>query len=144
MNTQPAITSFQNEYYFLSNMYPTPERIKFKGYAFTCVESAYQGFKVMQPSYFQSMNGYQAKRANRNYLMRDDWTLLKNQVMYSLLIEKFKQPELRKLLIATGDREIIEGNNWGDIYWGMSKGIGVNTLGRMLMQLRSEIIKGAR
>lgn len=142
MITNTAITSFRDDYYFLSNMYPVT--ITFNGYTFSCVESAYQGFKVMQPDYFQSMNGYQAKRANRSYLMRDDWETLKNPVMYSLLIEKFKQPELRKLLIATGDREIIEGNNWGDIYWGMSAGVGVNTLGRMLMQLRDEINTGAR
>jgi ribA/ribD-fused uncharacterized protein len=144
MNILPAITSFKDEYSFLSNMYPTPMLIEFKGYVFTCTESAYQGFKVMQPDYFQSLNGYQAKRVSKSYVMRSDWDTLKNPLMYSLLIEKFRQPELRELLMDTDGMELIEGNQWGDTYWGVSGGIGANTLGRMLMQLRSEIIIGAR
>jgi len=139
-----TITNFRDQYYFLSNMYPLPEPITIWGYTFTCTESAYQGFKVMQPSHFQSLNGYEAKHANLRFVMRDDWQTLKNQVMYSLLIEKFKQPALREQLLATLDAEIIEGNKWADTYWGMSGGIGANTLGRMLMQLRNELRTGVR
>jgi len=31
---------------------------------------------------------------------------------------------LRMQLIETGGDEIIEGNDWGDIYWGVCNGIG--------------------
>ena len=46
--------------------------------------------------------------------------------------------DLRSLLVATGDRELIEGNTWGDTFWGVDKntGQGENHLGRILMELR--------
>jgi predicted NAD-dependent protein-ADP-ribosyltransferase YbiA (DUF1768 family) len=31
----------------------------------------------------------------------------------------------------------VEGNSWGDTYWGVCKGKGQNKLGHILMQVRS-------
>lgn len=45
-----------------------------------------------------------------------------------------------KKLIKTGDAELIEGNWWGDKYWGMCNGEGMNKLGKILMQVRKECI----
>ena len=52
----------------------------------------------------------------------------------------FAHDPLRSALIATGDAQIIEGNIWGDTYWGVdvNKG-GMNRLGILLMQVRDEI-----
>lgn len=56
-------------------------------------------------------------------------------------------PDDNNQLVATGDREIIEGNNWGDKEWGCvwngKEWIGENKLGRALMQIRDEITKAA-
>ena len=38
--------------------------------------------------------------------------------------------------IHTGEAELIEGNDWGDITWGVCNGIGENKLGKILMKLR--------
>jgi len=59
--------------------------------------------------------------------------------MKSCLQEKFSDPLLRKKLLATGNATLIEGNTWGDTYWGVCKGKGQNKLGKLLMELRSEL-----
>ncbi len=59
--------------------------------------------------------------------------------MAGLLVQKFQHPELAALLRATDDAELIEGNTWGDTFWGVCKGKGANNLGRMLMEIRSTI-----
>jgi hypothetical protein len=39
-------------------------------------------------------------------------------------------------LIQTGDAYLIEGNTWGDQYWGVCDGQGLNSLGLLLMETR--------
>lgn len=34
---------------------------------------------------------------------------------------------------------LIEGNDWGDTFWGMVDGEGENNLGKILMRVREEI-----
>ena len=69
--------------------------------------------------------------------VRPDWEDIKLEVMGDLLWQKFVlNRELRDRLIATGDRELVEGNAFSDFYWGVCKGRGHNHLGRLLMELR--------
>ena len=69
---------------------------------------------------------------------RRDWEDVKNYVMYKALLIKFTQHEdLRKKLIGTDNRELIE-NSRHDSYWGIGKdGSGHNLLGQLLMQVRN-------
>lgn len=82
-----------------------------------------------------------AKRIGRRIDLRADWEQVKDQVMLDLVREKFATPSLGSLLIATGDAELVEGNTWGDRYWGVdrSSGIGLNRLGQTLMVVRGEL-----
>jgi predicted NAD-dependent protein-ADP-ribosyltransferase YbiA (DUF1768 family) len=48
-------------------------------------------------------------------------------------------PDLRGLLLATGNAELIEGNDWGDTIWGVYQGQGENRLGKILMKIRQEL-----
>ena len=60
--------------------------------------------------------------------------------MKELLMAKFSQNEdLKKKLLDTGDATLIEGNTWGDKYWGVCKGVGKNRLGELLMEVREEL-----
>lgn len=59
--------------------------------------------------------------------------------MYELLISKFSDPGLRDKLIATGDAELIEGNNHWDRYCGVCRSEGQNKLGKLLMKVREEV-----
>ena len=59
--------------------------------------------------------------------------------MWKLLKTKFKNPELRALLRGTGDAPLIEGNTWGDTFWGVCGTKGSNVLGQLLMKLRNNL-----
>jgi ribA/ribD-fused uncharacterized protein len=53
---------------------------------------------------------------------------------------------LDRLLMATSPRVLIEGNDWGDDYWGVLErghGRGKNMLGRLLMLVRAELLVAA-
>lgn len=45
------------------------------------------------------------------------------------------------MLLKTGDEELVEGNTWGDTFWGVCKGKGRNELGKILMKVREEFRK---
>ena len=40
-----------------------------------------------------------------------------------------------------GDQELVEGNEWGDVFWGVCKGVGDNHLGKLLMEFRERVKK---
>lgn len=129
---------FRGEFWFLSNMFPCP--IQYNGHVFGCVESAFQAQKCPERANdFEKLNGYAARRLGRTVKLTNDWDTNKIGIMYAILKVKFANPELAKKLLATCPQEIIEENNWGDTYWGVSHGIGENNLGKLLMKVRSEI-----
>jgi predicted NAD-dependent protein-ADP-ribosyltransferase YbiA (DUF1768 family) len=87
----------------------------------------------------------EAKAAgNRNGILKDfdpvEWELRKDKVMEELLRIKFQNPDLKNLLAQTGNAKLIEGNTWGDTYWGVDvvTGVGANKLGVLLERIRSE------
>jgi ribA/ribD-fused uncharacterized protein len=63
----------------------------------------------------------QAKRLGRRCDLVYNWDEIKDDVMMSCLEKKFEIPELRAVLLATGDALLIEGNTWGDRYWGATR-----------------------
>ena len=50
-----------------------------------------------------------------------------------------QHPELAEALLRTDDCELIEGNTWGDRYWGTVDGYGENQLGQILMDIRKKL-----
>jgi predicted NAD-dependent protein-ADP-ribosyltransferase YbiA (DUF1768 family) len=72
--------------------------------------------------------------------VRPDWDDTKINTMLTLLRQKFALgSELAKKLLDTGNRDLVEGNTWGDTFWGVCKGQGENMLGKLLMQVRAEL-----
>jgi predicted NAD-dependent protein-ADP-ribosyltransferase YbiA (DUF1768 family) len=70
--------------------------------------------------------------------LRTGWETSKNAVMKALLIQKFtRHLDLAQALLATGEADLIEGNDWGDVYWGVCRAHGRNQLGRQLMEVRA-------
>ena len=137
------ITEFQPPYRWLSNF--TPCSISAFGAVFASVEHAYQAAKSSDPCIhvqFTGITAGQAKRLGRKILVRADWDMIKLEVMRDLTRLKYETPELRALLLATGDTHIIEGNTWGDTFWGVCDGRGLNHLGRIIMDTRGEIQNG--
>lgn len=77
----------------------------------------------------------------RTTLVRHDWHDIREKLMPALIHLKFQIPRLRELLLKTGDAELIEGNTWGDDFWGVFQGKGKNMLGCILMAERMQIRK---
>ncbi|CAN6447500.1 unnamed protein product [Victoria cruziana] len=74
-------------------------------------------------------------------LVRTDWENLKIDVMYKALKCKFSiYPHLNALLLSTAGSVLVEASPH-DLFWGGGReGEGLNYLGRLLMQLRSEFL----
>ncbi|MBP2299229.1 NADAR family protein [Azospirillum picis] len=133
------ITSFQGPYRFLSNMWPC--RIEWEGIEYGSTEHAYQASKTTDMAERNRIaaicDPMDAKEEGRKLTVRSDWDELKRDVMTSVIRLKFADPELAGLLLATGDRKLIEGNDWGDRIWGECPlGVGTNWLGIILMEER--------
>jgi ribA/ribD-fused uncharacterized protein len=139
-----TIDSFTGDYTFLSNFYPAP--VTFDGLLYPTTEHAFQAAKTlnyMERREIQSLaKPGDAKRRGRTVTLRDNWEVLKNHVMFGLLRDKFSKGHLRDKLLATGDAKLIEGNTWGDTYWGVCNGHGQNHLGTLLMAVRDELRTG--
>ena len=89
----------------------------------------------------QATAGNSAKEGRRRDLpLRKDWERVKEDVMDVALRAKFTQyAELRELLLATGDRKLVEHTR-NDAYWGDGgDGSGHNRLGIALMRLRRHL-----
>jgi len=131
------IDSFQGEFRWLSNFHPC--LIVYEGRIYPTVENAYQAAKK-HPSKrapFTSVGPGLAKRMGRGGPIREDWELVKVGVMTRLIADKFTPGSVLALrLVETGFAEIIEGNTWGDRFWGVCQGEGANHLGRILMERR--------
>lgn len=78
---------------------------------------------------------------NRKKKLRRDWESVKVEVMRKAVPAKFTQhAELRTILISTGDAKIVEHAE-RDSYWGDGgDGSGQNVLGRILMEVRWELL----
>jgi len=135
-----VIDRFSDKYIFLSNFYRCS--VNYKGIIYPTSENAYQAEKcvsIVDKIKFVNITPGQAKRLGRKIDIVSNWDEIKLGVMRKILEVKFSIPELRALLIRTEDSLLIEGNYWGDIYWGVYNGVGENWLGRLLMEIRSEI-----
>lgn len=135
------IDSFDGEYEFLSNFYEQP--ILYIGHWFNTTEHAFQAAKAALDSDVKRIQAAktpgQAKRLGRKIQLRSDWEAVKLQIMFDILWIKFENPDLRAKLLATGNQPLVEGNNWGDKFWGKVDGVGKNHLGIVLMDVRQKI-----
>jgi len=145
---RPSISDFQGEYHFLSNFAPAP--VMLDGVEFPTVEHAYQAAKTLEPSEREKIRGAStpdlARKMGRKLAKRPDWPEVKVEIMRDLVWQKFKNhPNLSKLLLASGDVELVEGNTWHDNFWGdclcprCSASPGQNWLGRILMEVRQRL-----
>lgn len=135
-----TIDKFHGEYRWLSNFWPCS--IMHLGMLFESVEAAYVASKTYDPieiMYISTLTPSQAKKYGRTLELRSDWEKVKVNIMYGLLKKKFKRhTDLGDMLEKTGYVELIEGNTWGDTFWGVCNGVGENMLGKLLMQVREE------
>lgn len=133
------IREFRGKYYFLSNF--SNSKIEIDGVIFDNGEAAFHSFKdVSKQSSFAGLDPSSAKKKGRKVKLRYDWEKVKDNIMYRVVKAKFTQNEDLKIkLLDTGDEYLEEGNTWNDTYWGVCRGRGKNTLGKILMKVREEL-----
>lgn len=127
------IETFRGQYAFLSNFFIEPDG--------SHVEGEYQARKSDPPCRsLEKSSPANARIQGRSLVLRPDWHQVRLGIMRELVEKKFRDhPALAQWLLDTGDTELVEGNWWGDTFWGRCKGVGENHLGRILMEVREQI-----
>lgn len=115
------ITSFGGDYRFLSNFWEC--EVPYDGYVYASSEHAYQAAKTLDPDQAQLIREARtpgvSKRLGAKADRRPDWDDIKIQIMGDILEAKFRHnPYLLERLDATKGCELVEGNTWGDNFWG--------------------------
>jgi ribA/ribD-fused uncharacterized protein len=146
------IDRFDGRYNFLSNFYSV--KIEHQGIKYPTLEHYYVSMKVKND---QQIDGKyitmidcreliakmpdpgKVKQFGKIIKVRRDWNDVKLDVMLWGVREKFKQEDLKQMLLDTGEQELVEGNTWNDTYWGICRGEGQNNLGKILMKVRTEL-----
>ncbi len=160
--TQEIIFMFRDNERWLSNFWPCKvalpaenimigsKEIELPAMEFNSTELAYVARKTLDLNIrkkIQNMSSGDAKEFSQqeDFPMRDNYeSSHKLAIMNELVRQKYsdRNPELKEKLIATGNTTIIEGNTWGDTFFGLclETGVGENWLGRITMQVRNELM----
>lgn len=138
------IDQFVGSNWFLSNFYR--HRIVYDGETYPTAEHAFQAAKTHDPEWKRNIREAgdpgTAKHYGSRVPLREDWEEVKIDIMRDILRAKFAPASLlRPRLRTTGDAMLIEGNHWGDEFWGIDYNTrkGKNWLGKLLMEVREEI-----
>lgn len=145
-----VIPEFKGEYLFLSNFYEAD--FVWRNILFKNGEQAFQYAKTFhakeragdwQHKFLTAPTPSKAKYFGRSIpIDLDAWEKNKVRYMREIIHAKFGWvPSLAGQLINTGAMLLVEGNDWGDTFWGRSKNsdgkiVGLNTLGTLLMEER--------
>jgi len=138
---------YEQDHYYLSNF--SAFSLYWEGQTFGTSEAAYHWEKFpgarcvdVRHHISHALSAHEAfKQAEANkYRRRSDWDDVKVGIMRRILRAKAAQHEyVRRKLLQTGDRELIE-NSWRDDYWGWGPNRdGQNMLGKLWMEVRAEL-----
>lgn len=153
LDTEHQVFFYEQDFYVLSNF--SSFRLKWVGIDFDTSEHAYH-FLKFRPPFDDGTNDQRRVRGEimharsahdafklaevNRHLRRPDWDDVKVSTMRDLIRAKADQHEyVRRKLLATGDRELIE-DSWRDGFWGWGPGrYGQNMLGKLWMEVRAEL-----
>ena len=154
LDTPERVCFYEQDFYVLSNF--SAFTLQWTGHRFDTLEAAYHWEKFANGSLpsegplrrtvaemvIRAPSAHEAfKIAQRfEHVRRPDWGEVKVQTMGALLRKKVEQHEyVRRKLLATGDRELVE-NSWRDDFWGWGPDRdGQNMLGKLWMEVRNEL-----
>ena len=146
LDTKTQVFFYEQDFYVLSNF--SAFRLLWNERKFDTSEAAYHWMKFMPNEIGiaalirEAPSAHEAFKLAEHYksVRRDDWNTVKVDIMRQILRAKADQHEyVRRKLLATGDRELIE-NSWRDDFWGWGPNRdGQNMLGKLWMEVRAEL-----
>lgn len=160
-----VVKEFRGHYAFLSNFAAVRiectigEPMRMPGgielfprtFAFGSVEAAYIAHKSFSLAWWQKCSEVapnraaiaELKQAGQEVDCIAHWDVIKDAVMYGLLVQKFSHESYKGMLLDTVGMTLEEGNTWKDDYWGIDRNRrperGLNKLGKMLMMIRDNL-----
>lgn len=156
----PVIGPFQGPWRILSNFYPLPVQVPLDawpvawggGPGLVCdgasTEHVYQQMKWLRRDPVRAElarlapTPSAAKRAGSGH--PEGWAGVSLLAMELCIRAKFASGgPLATALVATGLHPLAEINTWGDTFYGVCGGRGCNHLGRLLMEQRRRLVRGA-
>lgn len=145
LDTPERVCFYEQDFYVLSNF--SAFQVIWLDRAFPTAEHAYHYAKfpndlVRQVAIALAPSAHLAFKIAEEWKQyrRPDWDAVKVMAMREILREKVRQHEyVRRKLLQTGDRELVE-NSWRDDFWGWGPNRnGRNMLGKLWMEIRDEI-----
>jgi len=138
---------YEQDFYVLSNF--SAFSLQWFGYRFDTSEAAYHWMKFNSPyqanireMILLAPSAHEAFKIAERFkeVRREDWDNVKVGIMKKILQAKAGQHEyVKRKLLATGDRELVE-DSWRDDFWGWGEDRdGANMLGRLWMEIRAEL-----
>lgn len=146
LDTDQQVFFYEQDFYVLSNF--SAFTLHWRGVRFDTSEAVYHfekfsGTKVevqwMIMTAPSAHEAFKIAEANKSF-RRPDWDAVKVDIMRDILRAKANQHEyVRRKLLATGDRELVE-DSWRDDFWGWGPNRdGQNMLGKLWMEVRAEL-----
>jgi ribA/ribD-fused uncharacterized protein len=145
-DTPDQVCFYEQDFYVFSNF--SAFRLDYRGRRFDTSEAAYHFDKFWPhaPDIALQIQGAPSaheafKIAERlKHMRRPDWDDVKFNIMRDIIMHKVQQHEyVRRKLLATGDREIVE-DSWRDPVWGWGANRdGQNMLGKIWMETRAKL-----
>lgn len=145
LDTEGEVFFYEQDFYVLSNF--SSFSLEWCGHRFPTVEHVYHWLKFIDSNDLQQAicdaksahEAFKIAQDNKSWRRRD-WDAVKVPLMKNLLRAKCREHEyVRRKLLATGDRALIE-NSWRDDFWGWGPNRdGQNMLGRLWMEVRAEL-----
>lgn len=151
LDTPDQVFFYEQDFYVLSNF--SSFEIEWSGFTFKSSEHLYHwlrfslsddlhGNEIVARRVMNARSAHDAfKIAQENKAHQlSGWNTVKVGFMRRILRRKADQHEyVRRKLLATGDRELIE-NSWRDDFWGWGPNRdGRNMLGKLWMEVRAEL-----
>lgn len=146
LDTDTQIFFYEQDFYVLSNF--SAFNVDIFGRRFQTAEHAYhwRKFAGAYPTIAHAIenstsahNAFKLAEQHKDKLPQN-WNAVRLSFMREILREKVKQHEyVRRKLLATGNKEMIE-NSWRDDFWGWGQNRdGKNMLGKLWMEIRTEL-----
>lgn len=144
LDNEKQIFFYENDFYIFSNF--SSFAIEWKGKLYPTSEHVYHAEKFDYESIKEEIrntrSAHDSMKLAHSYKdkVRKDWYQNNLAVMKNILRAKVEQhPYIKKKLLDSGERELIE-DSWRDDFWGWGPNKdGQNNLGKLWMEVRAEV-----